>query len=84
MHQYLFLAKLRSGFGWNKICRVLPDCVMPQSDVSGTADEPCQCMLYNSFGSLKKTEEKEEVEKVILLAFIDISLPPMIGHFYLV
>ena len=72
----LLLAKLRSDLNpandLKKVRQGLLDCATSHSNVSGTTNEPYQCVLNDSLGSFKETEEKEEVKNAILLAFIDI------------
>ena len=63
--------------GSKKVHRGLLDCATPHSKISGTANEPYQCMLNDSLGSFKETEEKE-VKNVILLVFVDIV---SVSHF---
>ena len=63
---------LKPSNGPKIVRRGLLDCATPNTDISGTVNEPYQCVLNDSFGSFKETEEKEEVKNAILLAFVDI------------
>ena len=67
---------LNSANGPKKVRRGLLDCATPNTDISGTMNEPYQCMLTDSLDSFKETEEKEEVKNAILLAFVDIISVP--------
>ena len=69
---FLGSSDLNPANGPKNVHRGLLDYATPHSDVSGTANKHYHCVLNDSLGSFKETEEKEEVKNAIFLTFVDI------------